>query len=141
MTVYVETSVVLCWLFDEPGADEVRRVLDQAVRAVSSSLTLLETERSLSRAVVTGALTESDGVLLRGLFRRESESWDLMEITADVRLRAGKPFPAEPVRSLDAIHLATALALVEGFGPVTVLSFDERIDRNLDPLGLLRPPL
>ena len=33
---------------------------------------------------------------------------------------------------------ATALALVEGFGPVTVLSFDEWIDRNIAPLGLLR---
>lgn len=63
-----------------------------------------------------------------------------MEISSDVRLRAGRPFPAEPIRSLDAIHLATALALVEGYGPMTVLSSDDRIDRNLEPLGLLRPP-
>jgi predicted nucleic acid-binding protein len=141
VTLYVETSAVLCWLFGESAASEVRDLLDQADRIVTSTLTILETERTLNRGVSGGALTEADGALLRGAFARESATWDLMEITPDVRRRAGKPFPVEPIRSLDAIHLATALILVEGFGPMTVMSFDERIDRNIVPLGLLRPPL
>ncbi|MBI2346165.1 MAG: hypothetical protein HYV03_04650, partial [Deltaproteobacteria bacterium] len=62
--------------------------------------------------------------------------WHIMEITAEVRARAGRPFPSEPIRSLDAIHLATALEFVRAFPDLTVLSFDDRVLRNLAPLGL-----
>ena len=42
----------------------------------------------------------------------------------------------EPVRSLDAIHLATALEFTKVVATLGVLSFDTRITDNLDPLGL-----
>lgn len=61
-----------------------------------------------------------------------------MEITPNIRLRAAEPFPVEPVRTLDAIHLATAVHFASEFSDLSVLTFDERILSNLEPLGLLR---
>ncbi len=60
-----------------------------------------------------------------------------MEITAEVRNRASMNFPIEPVRSLDAIHLATALEFMQAYNEMKVISFDKRIIDNLEPLGLL----
>lgn len=139
MTLYVETSAVLAWLLGEQDGEAVRKTIDRADTVVSSTLTLLETERSLSRAVSTGIMTEADRAVLRGMFARQHSGWELMEITPAVRSRAQNAFPVEPVRSLDPIHLATALAFAEAFGPITVISFDERIAQNLTPLGLLDP--
>ncbi len=45
-------------------------------------------------------------------------------------------FPVEPIRTLDALHLASALELLRLFPDLTVLSFDRRIVENLAPLGL-----
>ena len=60
----------------------------------------------------------------------------MLEITSDIRIRAGEPFPVEPVRTLDAIHLASALRFATTFPALPVLTFDERILANLEPLGL-----
>ena len=49
-----------------------------------------------------------------------------MAVTDGVLARAGSPFPVEPVRTLDAIHLATALELATAFPDLRVLSFDRR---------------
>lgn len=42
----------------------------------------------------------------------------------------------EPVRSLNAVHLASAIELLAAYPDLMVLSFDDRIIANLEPLGL-----
>jgi predicted nucleic acid-binding protein len=79
-----------------------------------------------------------DASRLKGLLARTAAAWELLEITPDIRIRAGEPFPVEPVRTLDAIHLATALQFARAFSGLSVLTFDERILVNLEPLGLLQ---
>lgn len=49
---------------------------------------------------------------------------------------ARQSFPVEPVRTLDAIHLATALEWHKRIEPVAVLSTDERVRSNARALGL-----
>lgn len=49
--------------------------------------------------------------------------------------RAGQPFPVEPVRTLDAIHLATIQSLGETPQLVTVITRDQRVARNARALG------
>jgi len=60
---------------------------------------------------------------------------DLVAVTDDVLARAGRPFPAEPVRTLDAIHLATAEILGEPPPLVTVVTRDARVRENAVALG------
>jgi hypothetical protein len=52
-----------------------------------------------------------------------------------VSQRAEDPFPSEPVRTLDAIHLASALFLRQAFPDLTVLSADDRVRANAAQLG------
>ena len=82
-------------------------------------------------------LKPADRQRLRGILYQTVQAWDLMEITPEVRSRAAMPFPLEPVRSLDAIHLATALEFLKSFPDLQILSRDQRIIANLEPLGLL----
>ena len=65
--------------------------------------------------------------------------------TAEELIRAGKLIPPRgesrecpksPVRSLDALHLATVLAFCELYGSVAVLSYDSCIRDNLAALGV-----
>ena len=49
--------------------------------------------------------------------------------------RAGRPFPVEPIRTLDAVHLATAELLGEPPQLVTIVTRDARAGDNARPLG------
>jgi predicted nucleic acid-binding protein len=134
--LYVETSAVLGWLFGEPTAAEVARAIDAAEVVVTSALTFVEVERAIHRAVSQHVVKESDAHKLRGVLARERSQWITMVLTDDVLARAGRAFPVEPVRTLDAIHLATALAFVEALPDLKMLATDRRVLDNATSLGL-----
>lgn len=136
--LYAETSAVLSWLFGEERRLPAASVLDSADRLVTSVLTLLEASRGVLRAETERKVTAAEASRLRGLLERSASGWDLMEITADIRARASEAFPVEPVRTLDAVHLATMLNFARVFPDMAVLSFDVRIVANLQPLGFSR---
>ena len=135
-TVYFETSALLRWLLDQAGANDVRRAVDRAKDVVTSRITLAESERVLVRAEGEGQLREGDARRLRGVLNRAWASWTRMAVSDEVLARAGRPFPVEPVRTLDAIHLATALEFASVFPKLTMLSHDRRIQENAEALGI-----
>ena len=135
-TVYLETSALLAWLLGEPRAPEVAAAIDGADEVVSSVLTVTEAARGLLRAEQLGRLTAVERLELRGVLERLHTQWLLMEVTAEVLGRAAEPFPAEPVRTLDAIHLATALELRRAWPELVVLSLDRRVRASATGLGL-----
>lgn len=135
-TVYLETSAALTWLLGEPDAERVRSTIDAADAVAISVLTLLEAERALIRAESAGRLREGDTQRLRGMLQRACASWMRMTVTEAVLSRASRPFPVEPVRTLDAVHLATALEFTTAFSDLHVLSFDRRVAANATALGI-----
>lgn len=102
----------------------------------TSVLTLIEIERSLIWQEKKGMLKAADRQRLKGSLRQVSVGWTQMEITEEVQAKAKEAFPKEPVRSLDAIHLATMLEFLEVFPDLEILSQDKRILNNLESLGL-----
>jgi hypothetical protein len=54
--------------------------------------------------------------------------------------RVTQTFPREPVRTLDAIHLTTALLHATEIGALAVLSIEQRVRANADALGLAVVP-
>ena len=134
--VYAETSAVVAWLLGDESGLLARRGLDSADQIVASVLTLLEATRGIRRAASERRISAVNASRLQGLLTQTTTAWQLLEITPDIRVRAAEPFPIEPVRTLDALHLATALHFARVFPGLPVLSFDERILANLDPLGL-----
>jgi len=135
-SLYLETSAVLAWLLGQARADEVRATVDSAQVVVTSSLTFTEAERAMVRAENEELIRAADGQRLRGLLRRASSGWMRMMVTEDVLARAGRPFPVEPLRTLDAIHLATALTFTRAFSNLRLLSLDRRILENARALGI-----
>ena len=134
--LYLESSAVLSWLLDEPQAEWVRHAVDRSETVLTATLTLVESNRALVRVESEGLITQADRRRLRGLLTRESARWAMVGLTESISTRAGEPFPVEPVRSLDAVHIATALEMQELYPDLEVLSLDQRILDNLVPLGL-----
>jgi predicted nucleic acid-binding protein len=136
VTVYAESSAILAWLLNEPESDVVRGVLGGADRVVASTLTEVECARALTRGAVTGRLSPADELAALRLLDRGVCSWVTLGVVESVERRAMQRFPVEPVRTLDALHLATALEFREAGLSVTMLSLDDRVRSNAEALGL-----
>jgi len=130
---YVESSALLAALLEQDTAARV--ALGAPGRRVTSALTFAEASRALIRARAAARLTSAEErAALRWLqtFRRRC---DVFSITDAVLARAGRPFPVEPIRTLDAIHLATADALGEPPQLVSIMTRDSRVSENARALG------
>jgi hypothetical protein len=134
--VYVETSALAAWLFGQTGGNEMRSTVDGADAVVTSLLTFAEAERALIRSERGGRLRGGDVQRIRGHLERIRASWIAMAISEEILTRAGQGFPIEPLRTLDAIHLATALVFARAFPELRVLALDRRVRKNAESLGL-----
>ncbi len=102
---------------------------------VTSALTLTEAARAILRARVMGRLTpDQERAAIRGLRVFERRCY-VIAVTDSVLARAGRPFPVEPIRTLDALHLATAEMLGESPQLVTIVTRDRRVKENAESLG------
>jgi predicted nucleic acid-binding protein len=133
--LYAESSAVLAWLFGEAGGEGVRRLLAGAKEVFTSVLTLVEIDRVLIRAQVAEGLPEGDVVDRRRVLTRASRRWHLLQLHEEVLDRARRPFPGEPIRTLDALHVASALAARSAVLELAVLSLDGRIRKTTVELG------
>ncbi len=132
-TAYIESSALFAALFERDSI--ALRSLEFPRRRVTSALTFAEVNRALLRGRRTGRLSVEDergAVAALQLFEKRST---VITISEEVLARAGRPFPAEPVRTLDAIHLATLEQLGGPPQLVTVVTRDDRIRKNAAALG------
>lgn len=141
MNLYVETSAVVAWLLDEERGDSARAQLASADLIFTSDLTLIECDRVIRRAAATRRVTASESLQLHAIIDTASAHWTLLGMDADIVHRSRRSFPREPVRALDAIHLATALAVRNLSPDVAVLSLDDRIRDNASSLGFQVAPV
>lgn len=130
---YIESSALVAAFLeaDRPAREAIRA----PGRRITSALTLAEAQRAVLRGRVAGRLTaENERDAIRGLqtFARRCE---LVAVAPEVLVRAGRPFPVEPIRTLDAIHLATIELLGEAPQLVTVVTRDSRVEQNARALG------
>lgn len=140
MILYAESSAVLTWLLGEPGAGEVANALRGASAVVTSSLTLVEVDRALLRAVAINRLPEAQAAHLRVRFESVVAHWSVAALSPAQVERARRAFPVEPIRSLDALHLAAALEIAGELGSLAMVSLDKRVRDNVAPLGLRLVP-
>jgi hypothetical protein len=90
---------------------------------------------AIIRARATRRLTPAEErAAIRGLqiFARRCY---VVAVTDAVLARVGRPFPVEPIRTLDAVHLATAEELGEAPQLVTIVTRDARVSDNARTLG------
>ena len=140
MNIYAESSAVLAWLLGESAGHRVREVLRRAELVAASDLTLLECDRVLIRAVMMGEVDEATAADRRARLNAAAAHWHMWRVSLDIIDRARHAFPAEPVRTLDAIHLASALAVRSAVPGLELLSLDDRIRRSGQQLGFHLQP-
>lgn len=132
---YIETSALLAALLEQDDAARVS--VESTGRRFTSALTFAEASRALVRGRVAGRLTPADeraGLRWLQTFRRRC---DVVAVAEAVLARAGRPYPLEPIRALDAIHLATAELLGEPPQLVAIVTRDARVSGNARALGYL----
>jgi predicted nucleic acid-binding protein len=135
MNVYAESSAVLAWLLREPLAPRLQEILEGAEFVAASDLTLVECERVLIRAETTGQLSPFEAGQRRALLEATSLRWTLLKVEGGILERARRRFPQEPVRALDSLHLASALAARSTLADLALLSLDSRVRENGAALG------
>ena len=127
--IYLDTSVALAQLLSED-----RRPPDELWGSTVVSSRLLEYE--LWTRLHARGLAKSHGDLARGLIARVA----LVELVPPVLVRALEAF-AVPVRTLDAIHLASAHFLITQRQHVELASYDDRMTEAAEALDLpIWPP-
>lgn len=126
---------MLAWLLGDARGDDARACLAEASLVLASSLTLIECDRVLIRATVMGALDEAVADERRSRLARAAEHWVLFDLDAEIVARARQPFPREPVRTLDALHLATATVARSLVSDLVLLSLDQRVREAGQLLG------
>jgi predicted nucleic acid-binding protein len=120
---YLDSSALVKLAIAEPESVALRRHLRRRSTLVSSSLARTEVLRAL--------LLEGDEGLARG--RAVLARVDLVRVNDRVLNAAGALLPAH-LRSLDAIHLATARELGVDLGHI--VTYDERMVEAAGHLGL-----
>jgi hypothetical protein len=132
-TLYVETSALLRVALE--GDAGLRRRFVAADRLVTSGLTWVEADRALRRALAAKRFRGGTHARARGWIDDFLASCDEIVLDASVLSRARQTFPVEPVRTLDALHLASVLAWDQAVDRITVVSCDDRVRANARALG------
>jgi uncharacterized protein len=123
--LYLDSSAIVKLVLPEPETGVLLELLAGWPERVASALAVVEVTRAVRRAG-SGAPTvrRAEQVLSRlGLIR----------VSAEILKTAARLDPTE-LRSLDAVHLSTALSLGEQLGAVVV--YDARLARAAEASGL-----
>jgi uncharacterized protein len=120
---YLDSSAIVKLILEEPGSHEMRHYINDPTPVVSSALAATEVMRTVgpvSREAVTKAAE-----LLR--------TFELITIDDLILGRAGRLLPWS-LRSLDAIHVATAATM--GAALSALVTYDRRMAEAARALGM-----
>lgn len=125
MVIYLDSSVFLAWVFGEPRRPSAAFWTQH--RFISSRLLAYEAwtrvnARTFPTQVAVG-MREALAVV------------GLVDLTPEVLSRALQPFPL-PLRTLDALHLATMHHLAKRVPGIQLASYDRRMNDAATALGL-----
>lgn len=121
-TSYVDASALVKLVIDEPETREMVRWYVESDRVVTSVIGVIETRRAAARR------PHDSSHLAHVLDRLE-----VLAVAADIAERAGSIMPVT-LRTLDAIHLATALTAEPGID--AFVTYDDRLAAAARDLGL-----
>jgi predicted nucleic acid-binding protein len=123
MIAYLDASVVLRLVLGEPHhMKEWKRVES----GIASALTEVECLRTLDRLSRQGVLSTDELAERRTAVYRLMEAVEVVDVGRPVLRRASEPFPT-PLGTLDAIHLATALAWRDARNEALVLATHDKV--------------
>jgi uncharacterized protein len=108
---YYDTSALVKQYLQEAGSKLVLELLKSGEKVYTASLTYAEGHAAFSRRTREGRLTRQTARRLALRFDKDWESYDVVIPGKDVLRLARQMLYRHPLRSTDAIHLASALLL------------------------------
>jgi predicted nucleic acid-binding protein len=126
--LYLDTSVALGATLEQGTTPAIEQRIAVAPALVTSRLALVESARALLRLRAEGSVSESRLADARreldGLWNR-CELWELSPAVCDLAARLA---PDKPLRTLDALHLATFLLARGRIEGLQLLTADRRLE-------------
>ena len=137
MVAYVDSSIVLRHIL--VGDVSIRHALEFPA-IMSSELMEIECRRVLLRCRMLDELTDETLIEAMRRFDDVLGGIDLLELSPAIKRRAMESFPVA-VKTLDALHLATALAIGSSTDgeKVVLFSFDRAMNLGASALGMATP--
>lgn len=121
-----------------PPRTALRFVVPGACRCGHKLLNLAGGDRdSAAQEQPDGRLTPADEQAAVRALRTFERRCFIVDVDRAVLARVRRPFPLEPIRTLDAVHLATTELLGEAPPLVTMVTRDDRVRSNARALGYM----
>jgi predicted nucleic acid-binding protein len=134
--VYFDTSVLVKRYVREEGSRRARELLRRH-RLLSCAIAPLEALCAFSRRRAAGELSAHSFGAIMSRLRADRGHWELVEVNASLLGRAEAVIAKAEVRTLDALHIASALAFQELLGlRVPFVTADERQWDAAQQMGL-----
>lgn len=111
MKVFLDTSAFAKRYVAEQGSDKVIALCQQADSLIVSVICLPELISTLSRLVREKRLAKADYRKLKGDAMADLADADICQITPDVLASVISLLESYPLRAMDALHVACALAV------------------------------
>jgi uncharacterized protein len=131
VNAYVDASVVLRVVFGESGSLAGWTNIE---RAVSSELVRTECLRAIDRRRVRALMSERDLSRRRAAMLETLDAIEIVPLAPEVLERAGDPFPTS-IGTLDAIHLASALAIRDEVPNLVFATHDAQLALAASAMG------
>ena len=137
MVAYLDSSLVLRHIL--LGERQIAPAFE-CERTVSSELMEIECRRVLQRCRMEGDLDDQGFLVALSRLEALLRGLDLVEMSAWIKRRAMESFPVS-IKTLDALHLATALKLVErsSADSMSVFTHDRSMNLCARALGFETP--
>ncbi len=137
MWTYFDTSALIKRYVAESGRREILQLLRRGA-CVTSAVLPVELRSALRRRAAEGSL---DGARLPAILKHlaaDRAYWTLVEVGTDVLAAAEALVAAHPIRTLDAIHVASArlFAARVSMPGMLFVSADKRQTETADAIGL-----
>ena len=135
MTVaYFDSSALVKLVIDEPGSDDVALLWDGADAVITSRVANPEVRAVLAAAHRDRRLDDEGHLAAKAEWSAFHQALRLVELTPQLETDAGELAERHALSGCDAIHLASALTLIEL--PIIVATWDARLLGAARSVGL-----
>lgn len=131
MIAYVDSSVLLRIVLGQPDPLEAWPRIE---RAVASELVRVECLRTIDRARLAGLLVDEEVASRRAGLIELLDAIEMVGLDPAILERAADPFPTL-LGTLDAVHLATALAIRAELPDTTFATHDRSLGNAAAAVG------
>lgn len=127
MILYLDTSSLVKIFVEEDGSREVRELVDQATWVSTSVIAYPESRSAFARQLREGALAPKEHSRVRVSLEENWRAFLVLQVTDEIRQRAGDLAESFALRGFDSLHLASYLELVKLESPTRFSCYDERL--------------